>query len=171
MRRLIRDISSVLIISGLLLVLDAGVTLVWQEPVTAVVAMVKRSQIDQRFLSYHSAPLTNTDRSALSALRSMEQRISFLARREQRQVRQPPRGRAPRVERRTSAGQPCVAGVDQREQISELGELHHLVLRIGPQRAQLWTAIGCEHQELHLVLTLPLRSECAIRDPLQRYDE
>ena len=86
MRRLIRDISSVLIISGLLLVLDAGVTLVWQEPVTAVVAMVKRSQIDQRFLSYHSAPLTNTDRSALSALRSMEQRISFLARREQRQV-------------------------------------------------------------------------------------
>jgi sortase A len=86
MRRLIRDISSVLIISGLLLVLDAGVTLVWQEPVTAVVAMVKRSQIDKRFLSYHSAPLTTTDRSALSALRSMEQRISFLARREQRQV-------------------------------------------------------------------------------------
>ena len=37
LRRLIRDISSVLIISGLLLVLDAGVTLVWQEPVTAVI--------------------------------------------------------------------------------------------------------------------------------------
>jgi sortase A len=37
MRRLARDASSVLIISGLLLVLDAGVTLIWQEPVTAVV--------------------------------------------------------------------------------------------------------------------------------------
>jgi len=86
MRRLIRDISSVLIISGLLLVLDAGVTLVWQEPVTAVIALIKRGQINERFLSYQSAPLTRTDRSALSELRTLEQRIAFLARREQRQV-------------------------------------------------------------------------------------
>jgi len=41
--RLVRDISWVLIISGLLLVIDAGVTLVWQEPVTAVIALIKRS--------------------------------------------------------------------------------------------------------------------------------
>ncbi len=86
MRRLIRDISSVLIISGLLLVIDAGVTLVWQEPVTAVVAMVKRNQIDKRFLSYHSAPLSPLDEHALGALHTMDERISFLARREQHQV-------------------------------------------------------------------------------------
>jgi sortase A len=86
MRRLVRDTSSVLIISGLLLVLDAGVTLVWQEPVTAVVAMIKRGEINKRFLSYRSAPLTRVDRSALSSLRSMDQRISYLARREQHQV-------------------------------------------------------------------------------------
>ena len=86
MRRLIRDISSVLIISGLLLVVDAGVTIVWQEPVTAVVALIKRNQIDKRFLSYHSAPLSQPDLRALGALRTMDQRISFLARREQRQV-------------------------------------------------------------------------------------
>ena len=86
MRRLIRDISSVLIISGLLLVVDAGVTLIWQEPVTAVVAMIKRNQIDKRFLSYHSAPLSPLDQHALGALHTMDQRISFLARREQRQV-------------------------------------------------------------------------------------
>jgi sortase A len=85
-RRLIRDISSVLIISGLLLVVDAGVTLIWQEPVTAVVAMIKRNQIDKRFLSYHSAPLSPLDAHALGALHTMDQRISFLARREQRQV-------------------------------------------------------------------------------------
>jgi hypothetical protein len=47
-RRLVRDVSWVLIISGLLLVLDAGVTLVWQEPVTAVIALVKRSVISGR---------------------------------------------------------------------------------------------------------------------------
>ncbi len=86
MRRLIRDISSVLIISGLLLVIDAGVTLIWQEPVTAVVALIKRNQIDKRFLSYHSAPLSRVDLHALGALRTMDARVSFLARREQRQV-------------------------------------------------------------------------------------
>lgn len=86
MRRLIRDISSVLIISGLLLVIDAGVTVIWQEPVTAVVALIKRDQIDKRFLSYHSAPLSQLDLHALGALHTMDERISFLARREQRQV-------------------------------------------------------------------------------------
>jgi sortase A len=86
MRRLFRDISSVLIISGLLLVLDAGVTLIWQEPVTAVVALIKRSEINKQFLSFRSAPLTTVDRNALSSLQTMEQRISYLARREQRQV-------------------------------------------------------------------------------------
>ena len=85
MRRLIRDISSVLIISGLLLVADAAVTLVWQEPVTAVVAMVQRNQIDHRLLQ--STPLSAIDRNALQAMRTMRQRVAFLARREQRQVR------------------------------------------------------------------------------------
>jgi sortase A len=86
MRRLIRDISSVLIISGVLLVADAGLTLVWQEPLTALIALIKRSEIDQRFLSFQSAPLSQLDRSALSSLTSLEQRIAYLARREQRQV-------------------------------------------------------------------------------------
>jgi sortase A len=76
----------VLIISGLLLVLDAGVTLVWQEPITAVVAMVKRANIDKRYLSYRSAPLTRTDLGALQALNTLQQRVAYLARRESHQV-------------------------------------------------------------------------------------
>ena len=86
MRRLIRDISSVLIISGLLLVLDAAVTVVWQEPVTAVIAMVKRGEINQRYLSFRSAPLTQAEARALRTLRSAPARIRFLARREGREV-------------------------------------------------------------------------------------
>jgi sortase A len=86
MRRLIRDVSSVLIISGLLLVLDAGLTLIWQEPLTAVVALIKRGEIDKRFLSLHSAPLTQLDMHALGTLQTMDQKVSFLARREQHQV-------------------------------------------------------------------------------------
>jgi len=61
MRRLIRDISSVLILSGLLLVLDAGVTVVWQEPVTAAIGMIMRDNVNQRYLSYRTAPLTDND--------------------------------------------------------------------------------------------------------------
>jgi sortase A len=86
LRRLVRDISSVLIISGLLLVADAGLTLIWQEPVTAVIALIKRSQIDTRFLTFRTAPLTSVERHALVALPSLQQRIAYLARREQHQV-------------------------------------------------------------------------------------
>jgi sortase A len=87
MRRLIRDISSVLILSGLLLVLDAGVTLVWQEPVTAAIGLVLRSQVDQRYLSYKAAPLTIADQHALSTVRSIDGRIAYLARNELRQIK------------------------------------------------------------------------------------
>ncbi len=87
MRRLIRDISSVLIISGLLLVIDAGITLIWQEPLTAVVAMIKQGEINKRYLSFRATPLTPIERHALVSLKTLGQRVSFLARREARQVR------------------------------------------------------------------------------------
>jgi sortase A len=86
MRRLIRDISSVLIISGLLLMLDAGVTLLWQEPVTAVIGTIQRGQIDKRFLSLETTPLSPVDMHALVSVTSQKDRISYLARREARQV-------------------------------------------------------------------------------------
>jgi sortase A len=86
-RRLIRDISSVLILSGLFLVLDAGVTLIWQEPVTAAIALVARGQVDSQYLSFRTAPLSGVDRSALSGLRSRNERIAYLARREEREIK------------------------------------------------------------------------------------
>jgi sortase A len=85
-RRLVRDISSVLILSGLLLVLDAGVTLVWQEPVTAAIGVVMRGRVDQRFLSYRTTPLTHRDVSALHGIAALHQRIAYLARRERGQI-------------------------------------------------------------------------------------
>ena len=68
LRRLLRDVSSVLIISGLLLLLDAGVTLVWQEPVSAVIALVERAQIDRHWLSYRSAPLSSLERRIVASI-------------------------------------------------------------------------------------------------------
>lgn len=73
-----------LIISGLLLLLDAAVTLVWQEPLTALVATLKRGEIDQRLV--HASPLSKVDLRALLTLAATDERIAYLARREERQV-------------------------------------------------------------------------------------
>jgi sortase A len=86
-RRLIRDISSVLILSGLFLVLDAGVTLVWQEPVTAAIGLMVRGQVDRQYLSYRTAPLSVIDRSALAGLPTRNERFAYLARREEGEVK------------------------------------------------------------------------------------
>jgi sortase A len=86
MRRLIRDVSSVLIISGLLLVLDAGVTLLWQEPLTALIGTIKQGEINKRYLSFHTAPLSTVEQRALGELKTINDRVAFLARREQRRV-------------------------------------------------------------------------------------
>jgi sortase A len=85
-RRLIRDVSSVLIISGLLLVIDAGVTIVWQEPITAVIAMIKQASVNKTYLSFKTAPLSRLDAHALGGLETMNQKIAFLARREAHEV-------------------------------------------------------------------------------------
>jgi sortase A len=86
LRRLVRDISWVLIISGVLLVLDAAVTLVWQEPVTAVIGKIEQSNIDKRYLSFNTAPLTPVQQHVLVHIFNPDQRIAYLARREQHQV-------------------------------------------------------------------------------------
>jgi sortase A len=86
MRRLIRDISSVLIISGLLLLVDAAVTLVWQEPITAVIGKIKQGEINKRFLGFSTTPLSPIDLHALVSLKTQEKRVSYLARREQHEL-------------------------------------------------------------------------------------
>jgi sortase A len=85
-RRLLRPISSLLILAGLLLLADAGVTLVWQEPVTAVIGLIQRGEIDQRYLSFRIVPLSPTDRFTLRTLSTVDAQVAFLARREEREV-------------------------------------------------------------------------------------
>jgi sortase A len=85
-RRLVRDISSVLMISGLLLVADAAATVLWQEPVTAVIGAIQRSHIDKQYLSFATAPLTPVERHVVVTLPKPVDKIAYLARREQHQV-------------------------------------------------------------------------------------
>jgi sortase A len=86
-RRLIRDLSLVLIISGALLLADAAATLLWQEPLTAVIATIKRDGVDKRLLSYCRAPLSQLQVRALTTLKSQQERIAYLARQERKQVK------------------------------------------------------------------------------------
>lgn len=85
-RRLVRSLSVVLIVFGLLLLLDAGLTLVWQEPVTAVIGLIERAQIDKRLVDRPMA-LSSQDRLTLVSLASVQARIAYLAQLEQRKLR------------------------------------------------------------------------------------
>lgn len=73
-------------LSGLWVLPDAGLTLVWQEPVTAVIALVQRSQIDTRYLTYRHLSLPNLERRAPPSPGATSRRIAYLAQLEQRQV-------------------------------------------------------------------------------------
>lgn len=86
MSRVVRRLSTVLIACGLLLLIDAGVTLLWQEPLTAVIGAIERGQINERYLSYRTAPLSAAEHRALGSIAATRDRIAYLARREQRQL-------------------------------------------------------------------------------------
>jgi sortase A len=86
-RRLLRDISSVLILAGVLLLVDGGITLVWQEPVTAAIGVVRRDNVDRQFLSYRTAPLSRTQSQTLHSIRSSHDKISYLARADLARIR------------------------------------------------------------------------------------
>jgi sortase A len=82
-RRLAKALPTLLIVAGALLLADVGATLVWQEPVTAAIGLLKRNSTDVRYLSYRSMPLTRTQTASLQRLTGEEARMSYLARQEQ----------------------------------------------------------------------------------------
>jgi sortase A len=86
MSRRLQVLSSLLIIAGALILADVVVTLVWQEPVTGLIALVKREGINRRYLSYISVPLTAAQRVSLTTLTSVEERIDYLAHQDQARV-------------------------------------------------------------------------------------
>ena len=83
-RRLARILSTLLIVIGLLLLADVGVTLLWEEPITAAIGLIKRTDINTRYLSYRTMPLTATQRTGLERLSDAQARVAYLARQEQR---------------------------------------------------------------------------------------
>jgi sortase A len=80
MRRALRGLSSVLIATGVLLVIDAVLTVLWQEPVTAIYAKVHQDQLKGDLDKLNRAPLSDAERRVLRLLRRDPERIAFLAR-------------------------------------------------------------------------------------------
>jgi sortase A len=80
MRRALRAFSTVLIVAGVLMVADAGVTLAWQEPVSALLARIEQNKLSGQLDKIEAAPPTRVQRRVLAALATQQRRIAFLAR-------------------------------------------------------------------------------------------
>ena len=77
-RQALRALSTVLIVSGALLIADAGLTLVWQEPISAVYAKLQQRRLAGQLNDLEN--LTDLQLRALQRLRTEHRRIAFLAR-------------------------------------------------------------------------------------------
>ncbi len=71
----------VLIMSGVLLLSDAGLTLVWQEPVSAVYAALNQARLGDELRKLEVAEPDAVDLAALRKLATEKRRMAFLARR------------------------------------------------------------------------------------------
>jgi sortase A len=80
MRRLGRRLSTVLIAAGVLLLADAGLTLLWQEPVTALYAHLQQGKLQDRLDQMEREPLAAVDQRALSRLQDPSRKLAFAAR-------------------------------------------------------------------------------------------
>jgi sortase A len=77
-RQALRALSTVLIVSGAMLIADAGLTLVWQEPISAVYAKFKQRELASQLNDLEN--LTDLQLRALQRLRTENRRVAFLAR-------------------------------------------------------------------------------------------
>jgi sortase A len=79
-RRSLRALASVLIVLGVLLLADAAVTLLWQEPLTALYAHVQQDNLEDRLATLQGAPAVPAERRALARQRTLKQRVALAAR-------------------------------------------------------------------------------------------
>ena len=79
MRRVLRPLSTVLIVVGALLLADAAATLLWQEPLSALYGRIQQDKLDDRLAAIERAPLAAVDQRALQRL-DASRRLAFSAR-------------------------------------------------------------------------------------------
>jgi sortase A len=80
LRTLVRQLSTILILAGLLLLADVGLTLVWQEPVSAVYAEWRQDALADDLEELSEPDLAPAEVEALNRLPLDTDRAAFLAR-------------------------------------------------------------------------------------------
>ncbi len=80
MRSALRAFSTVLIAAGVLLLMDAGLTLAWQEPVSAFYAKMTQNQLGGDLEELEEAGPTALEQRVLKSLPDTRRRLSFLGR-------------------------------------------------------------------------------------------
>ena len=79
-RTLLRQLSTILILAGLLLLADVGLTLVWQEPVSALYADWRQDALADDLEELSEPQLSPGEQKALDRLPLDSERTAFLAR-------------------------------------------------------------------------------------------
>ena len=79
-RRSLRALSAAMIVAGLVLLADAAVTLLWQEPVSAVYAGIQQGRLSDRLDELERAPLAPAEQRALERIPDPARRLAFRAR-------------------------------------------------------------------------------------------
>jgi sortase A len=85
-RRVLRALSTVLIAAGLLVLVDAGLTLVWQEPLTALQTSIRQHGLRGDLRHLEAEGLTPLEARALAGVADERRRIALLARSLQRRT-------------------------------------------------------------------------------------
>src|SRR4051794_23758993 len=79
-RSALHGLSTALIVSGSLLLIDAGATLLWQEPVSAVFAHYQQSELSGELDRLEKIKPTPVEAKAMKALPNPKRRLAFAAR-------------------------------------------------------------------------------------------
>jgi len=78
--RAVHLLAVLMILAGVLALLDALVTVVWQEPITALYALIEQDHLSGALREAERAPPTPLERRTLASLPDERARIAFLAR-------------------------------------------------------------------------------------------
>lgn len=84
--RLTRGLAVLLILAGGLVIADAVVTLLWQEPITALIAQIHQDQLSGELARTDAAVPGAAERRQLAGIADQRRRIAFLAHHLQREA-------------------------------------------------------------------------------------
>jgi sortase A len=78
----LKALSTVLIVAGALLLIDAGITLLWQEPVSALYASLRQNALGDDLNRIETRRIARVEVQALRRMQTEKRRLTFLARAE-----------------------------------------------------------------------------------------